>query len=66
RDINRSLDWELPVDGPKTLNGIIVEYLEAIPTSGTCLRLAGYPMEILKSKGNRVKSVKVWPELYRA
>ncbi len=65
REINRALDWELPLDGPKTLNGIIVEYLESIPSAGTCLRLSGYPMEILQTKENRVKSVKIWPELYR-
>jgi len=65
RDINRTLEWELPLDGPKTLNGIIVEYLESIPSAGTCLRLAGYPMEILQTKDNRVKSVKIWPALYR-
>ena len=65
RDINRTLEWELPLDGPKTLNGIIVEYLESIPSAGTCLRLAGYPMEILKTKDNRVKSVKIWPALYK-
>jgi Mg2+/Co2+ transporter CorB len=65
REINRALDWELPIEGPKTLNGIIVEYLESIPAAGTCVRLAGYPMEILQTKDNRVKSVKIWPELYR-
>lgn len=64
RDINRSLSWELPTDGPKTLNGLIIEYIEAIPTAGTGMRLAGYPMEILQVKSNMVKSVKVWPELY--
>jgi len=65
RDINRSLCWELPTDGPKTLNGIILEHMESIPQSGTGLRLAGYPMEILQVKGNMIKSVRIWPELYR-
>ena len=65
REINRSLNWFLPIEGPKTLNGIIVEYLETIPSAGTCLRLSGYPMEVLQTKGNRVKSVRIWPELYR-
>jgi len=65
RDINRSLNWEISTDGPKTLNGIILEHLESIPQAGTGLRLAGYPMEILQIKTNMVKSVRVWPELYQ-
>ena len=66
REINRSLDWELPTDGPKTLNGLILEYIESIPKAGTGFRLSGYPMEILQVKSNMIKSVKVWPELYIA
>ncbi len=65
RDINRILEWNLPTDGPKTLNGLIIEYIESIPQAGTGMRLAGYPMEILQIKTNMVKSVRVWPELYR-
>ena len=65
REINRSLDWEMPTDGPKTLNGIILEHLESIPQAGTGLRLAGYPMEILQIKSNMVKSVRIWPDLYK-
>ncbi len=65
REINRSLNWEMPTDGPKTLNGIILEHLESIPQAGTGLRLAGYPMEILQIKTNMVKSVRIWPDLYR-
>lgn len=64
RDINRSLEWQLPTDGPKTLNGLILEYIESIPQAGTGMRLAGYPMEILQVKSNMVKSVRVWPELF--
>jgi Mg2+/Co2+ transporter CorB len=65
RDINRSLKWQLPTDGPKTLNGLILEYIEAIPQAGTGMRLAGYPMEILQIKSNMIKSIRVWPELYQ-
>jgi Mg2+/Co2+ transporter CorB len=64
REINRVLHWNLPIDGPKTLNGLIIEHLEAIPTTGTCLRIMGYPMEILNNKANRVKNVRVFPALY--
>ncbi len=61
RDLNRITDWRLPIEGPKTLSGLIVEYLETIPTTGLALRLAGYPMEIVKMSGNTVRSVRVWP-----
>jgi Mg2+/Co2+ transporter CorB len=65
RDINRNLSWKLPTDGPKTLNGLIIEYIESIPQAGTGMRLYGYPMEILQVKANMVKSVKVWPALFK-
>lgn len=66
RDLNRHMHWRLPTDGPKTLNGLITEYLETIPQSGTGLRLSGYPMEIIHVKDNMIKSVKIWPGLYKA
>lgn len=64
RELTRATQWLLPTDGPKTLNGLILEYLETLPTSGTCVRLHGYPMEIMQVKDNMIKSVKVMPELY--
>ncbi|MFC3606666.1 HlyC/CorC family transporter [Stutzerimonas tarimensis] len=60
RDINRALGWELPVDGPKTLNGLITEALEQIPDSGVCVQVGGYRLEILQASDNRVKSVRAW------
>jgi Mg2+/Co2+ transporter CorB len=65
REINRSLGWHIPTDGPKTLNGIILEHMESIPQAGTGLRLAGFPMEILQIKSNMIKSVRIWPELFQ-
>ena len=53
--------WELPIDGPKTLSGLIVEYLEDIPDSNLSLRIAGYPIEVIEIKENMVKLVKVIP-----
>ncbi len=63
RDLNRALRWELPTDGPKTLNGLILEYLETIPEPGTSLKLHDHPMEIIQSAESGVKTVKVvpWP-----
>lgn len=61
RELNRSQDWELPTDGPKTLNGLIVELLETIPAPGACLNINGYPIEITEADNNRVRTVRVGP-----
>lgn len=65
RDLNRIMRWDLPTDGPKTLNGMIIEYLEAIPEPGTSLLLAGYPLEIVQSSANAVKTVRINPGFRR-
>lgn len=65
RDLVRTLHWELPTNGPKTLNGLILEHLEAIPETGTSLRVAGYPIEILQTQTNAVKTVRIWPKQRR-
>ena len=59
RELNRSQNWDLPTDGPKTLNGLIVELLETIPEPDTCLNVNGYPIEIVETDDNRVRSVRV-------
>jgi Mg2+/Co2+ transporter CorB len=61
RDLNRALRWELPTDGPKTLNGLILEYMETIPEPGTSLKLADHPLEIIQTADNGVKTVKIVP-----
>jgi Mg2+/Co2+ transporter CorB len=63
RDLNRSQGWVLPTDGPKTLNGLIVELLEAIPEPGECLKINGYPIEIVESDDNRIRSVRIGQRL---
>ncbi len=63
RELNRIMHWELPTDGPKTLNGMITEYLETIPEAGTSLLLEGYPMDIVQTGNNTVKTVRVDPAL---
>jgi Mg2+/Co2+ transporter CorB len=55
RDINKELEWELPTEGPKTLSGLIVEYLEDIPQIPLGMRIAGYPIEIIEIKENMIK-----------
>jgi len=59
RELNRSQDWEFPTEGPKTLNGLIVELLETIPAPGTRLEIKGYPIEITEVDDNRVRTVRV-------
>ncbi len=61
RDINKRLDWELPTEGPKTINGVILEHLEDIPEAGTSLRINGYTFEITQVVDNAVKKVKILP-----
>ena len=60
REVNRALGWQLPCNGPKTLNGLITEALEHIPDSGICLQINQYRLEILQAADNRVKSVRAW------
>jgi len=59
RTLNRTLGWQLPTDGPKTLNGLLIERLETIPSSGTSLRIDNLEMEVLQVADNTVRTVKV-------
>ena len=59
RDINKVLQWDLPTDGPKTLNGLIIEHLQDIPDTSVCLRIDQYLIEILQVKDNMVKAVRM-------
>ena len=61
RDINKQLHWELPANGPKTLNGLILKHLEVIPESGTSFRIGTYAMEIIQASDNAVKTVRSYP-----
>ena len=63
RELNRTMRWELPTDGPKTLNGLVLEHLESIPEPGTSLRIAGYPVEIVQATNNAVKTARIKPQL---
>ena len=60
RQLNRVMNWNLPTDGPKTLNGLIVEQLETIPESGTGVTVAEYPIEILDTSEHGIKRVRVF------
>ncbi len=59
RDINRQLGWTLPADGPKTLNGLLLEQLETMPEPGMALKIDNITLEITQVMDNAVKSVRV-------
>jgi Mg2+/Co2+ transporter CorB len=59
RELNRTLHMDLPTDGPKTLNGIVLEYLEDIPQPATSLLLSGYPVDIVQTQGTLVKTLRL-------
>jgi Mg2+/Co2+ transporter CorB len=60
RELNRVTGWSFPTEGPKTLNGLIIEFLETIPAQGTSLELSGYRLEILEVNEHAVKRVKFY------
>jgi len=60
REINRHLNVNLPSNGPKTLNGLILEHMEFIPDAGTSLKLNNYPLEIMQVKHNMVKTARLF------
>ena len=61
RTLNRRMGWTLPSSGPRTLNGLIIEYLETIPEPGTSLRIGDYALEILQTGDNAVRTVRLQP-----
>ncbi|RUO37168.1 magnesium/cobalt efflux protein [Aliidiomarina shirensis] len=62
RDLNRELKIELPIDGPKTLNGLIIEEFGDIPEYPMCIRISGYAIEIVSVNDNRIEKVRIQPQ----
>ncbi|RIX48790.1 MAG: DUF21 domain-containing protein [Rhodocyclales bacterium GT-UBC] len=60
REINRMLDLNLPLNGPKTLNGLIIDYLQDIPVADVGIKLAGTPMEILQTQNRSIVTVRIY------
>jgi len=60
RDVNRALGLSLPTDGPKTLNGLIVEHLQDIPEADVSIKIGEVPMEILHAQGRTIKTVRIF------
>jgi Mg2+/Co2+ transporter CorB len=65
RELVKSTGWRLPLNGPKTVNGLILEHLETIPEPNTSLLLAGYPVEIMQVDDNMVRVARFQPALYK-
>ncbi len=61
REFNQITQWSLPTEGPKTLNGLIIEFMETIPQAGTSIVLHGHPLEILTRDKKGIKLVKFYP-----
>ncbi|MEC9314200.1 MAG: HlyC/CorC family transporter [Pseudomonadota bacterium] len=59
RDINRSNNWELPTDGPKTINGLVLEHLESIPDPGVSIRMGDYVIEVVQTADNAIKTLRI-------
>jgi Mg2+/Co2+ transporter CorB len=60
RDVNKALDWELPIDGPKTMNGLIVETLEQIPEAPVAIRIGNYILEAQVIDTQRIKTIRAY------
>lgn len=59
RVLNRLMDWHFPVNGPRTLSGLIIDYLESIPKTAVCVRIGDYCVEVLSVSHNTIQQVKV-------
>ena len=61
RELNRKLGFSFPLDGPKTLNGLILEHLQSMPEPSTSVKISGHPLEIVQTQDRVVKAVRVIP-----
>ncbi len=60
RDINRRLGLEFPLDGPKTLNGLIIEHFQDIPEAGISIKIGNIPIEIIQTQETGVKVARLF------
>ncbi len=61
RELNRAFGWQLPEQGPKTLNGLILDALEDIPDAGTSLRIGDYTIEVVQTSSQAVRNARIFP-----
>jgi len=62
RVLNRKAGFDFPLEGPKTINGLLLEELEEIPEAGQSIALAGHPVEIMQVQNRMVKVVRILPK----
>jgi len=62
REINKALNWQLPINGPKTLSGVITEHLESIPETNVCIQIGNYHIETKKITDNVIKTARIKPK----
>jgi Mg2+/Co2+ transporter CorB len=60
REVNRALGLELPTEGPKTLNGLILEHLQDIPEADVSIKIGAVPMEIVHAQGRSIRTVRIF------
>lgn len=63
RDINKALNWKLHDNGPRTINGLVLEHLETIPETGTSVLIDGHPIEIVRMLNNSISTVRIKPQI---
>lgn len=63
RELNRLFNWKLATNGPKTVNGLVTEYLETIPEAGTSLLIDNHPIEVVQTTSSSIKTVRIDPRL---
>ena len=59
RDLNNYLDWSIPEEGSKTINGLVTEYLDQIPQANLCIELQNYRFEVLEIDENSISKIKI-------
>lgn len=62
RDLNRITQWDLPTEGPKTINGLIIDFMETIPQTGVSLLLHGHPLEVISCNKHAITQIRFLPQ----
>ncbi len=65
RDLNDITEWKFPTTEARTLSGLVIEELEMIPIAGVCIRIGGYPIEVVRVSRNLIKLVKIFPKFFQ-
>ena len=66
REINQLLGWKLDENGPKTINGLLLDEFEMIPNNPSSIMISGHPFEVIRTQKNAIKLVKIMPKITSA